>query len=65
MVLFPPLVRGRVRVGVKMWHVDEDVTRVGEKVASNVVEFQSAHPHPSLPPVRGKELVVAAMRCNA
>ena len=29
-----------------------------------LVVFQSAHPHPNLPPVRGKGLVVALMQSN-
>ena len=42
--------RGRARVGVKVWQ-------------AAIVAYQHAHPHPNLPPVRGKGLVVAAMQC--
>ena len=38
----PSPLRGRARVGVKGWQAAE-------------VAFESANPHPNLPPVRGKE----------
>ena len=45
--LYPPLLMGRAVVGVKMWQ-------------ATIVAYQYAHPHPSLPPVRGKELGIQA-----
>jgi hypothetical protein len=44
--LFPPLCRGRVRVGV-------ETTREYSR---------NFYPHPSLPPAKGKELKLAALR---
>ena len=60
MVLSPPQEGGGLEPALE-W-LNRGVGVKGLQVA--LVVFQIAHPHPNLPPVRGKELVVASMQCK-
>ena len=60
LVLSPPQEGGGLEPALKWF--SRGVGVKGLQVA--LVLFQSAHPHPNLPPVRGKGLVVASMQCN-
>ena len=60
LVLSPPLEGGGLEPALEWLN-----RGVGVKVLQGaLVVFQSANPHPNLPPVRGKGLVVASMQCN-